>query len=883
MQRHHHPPRLARKFLLKFLRDDIAEEVLGDLDEKFDVVVKRRSPRRAKINYWFQVFNYLRPFAIRKSKPAYSNHYDMLQNYFKIGWRNMTRQKMYSLIKVGGFALGIAACILIFLYIKDELGYDRHFPDKDRIFRIVVTYKDDTLTENSIWFQAPFAGAIKEDYPDIEKVGRLLPVPLFGAGSNEVRRADKQENFYEEGFTYADQELLDILSIPFIQGSPVQALASPNTIIISKRKAEKFFPGEDPIGKILVLNNNNDRSFTITGVYDNFPATSHLQYDFIMTLKGVNFYPGEQTNWGATNYPTYVLLRQGVDPTEFEKKLYGTVEKYWLPTQLAGGMVNAREIAKRISFRAQPITDIHLRSEQIDDRLIHGDIRFIWLFGAVAIFILLLAIINFVNLSTAKSANRAKEVGIRKVVGSVRAYLIRQFLTESLLYSMLSFSIGLFLAWALLPFFNSLAVKSLVFPWTEWWLLPIVLGAMIVVGIFAGLYPSFYLSAFTPIQVLKGNLSRGSKTSKMRSALVIFQFTTSIILIIGTFIIFRQMNFLLNKKVGFDKEQVVLIHGTNTLGKQVTTFRDALAELPGIQSAAISDYLPIAGTKRNGNTFWKEGKIQIDRGVSGQRWIVDHQYVETLGIRIVDGRNFSATIASDSTGVVINQAMAKELGLANPVGQRITNGELFTVIGVVENFNFESMREDIGPLMMELGLSPSIVSVRASTHDISQVLESINSAWKKFSPHQSIRYTFLDDSFALMYEDVQRTGRIFTTFAVLAIIVACLGLFALSAFMVEQRGKEVSIRLIMGASVRNIFYLLTNNFFVMIIVSLAIAIPISWYFMEKWLKDFAYKITITWEVFVLSGAIVLVIALVTISYQSVKAALVNPVRNLRSE
>jgi putative ABC transport system permease protein len=660
-------------------------------------------------------------------------------------------------------------------------------------------------------------------------------------------------------------------------------LTEPRTIILSQRKADKFFPNEDPVGKVLVLNNNNDRSFTITGVYENFPTTSHLQYDFIMTLKGVNFYPGEQTNWRASNYPTYVLLKEGTNPLTFEKKLYGAIEKYWLPVQLEAGMVNAREIVKRVYFEAQPITAIHTDSEGIDDRLQHGDIRFVWLFGAIAVFILVLAIINFVNLSTAKSANRAKEVGIRKVVGSVRGNLIRQFLVESFLYSVFSFAIGVVLAWLLLPYFNSLSAKSLVFPWNEWWFIPIVSGAVLIVGIFAGIYPSFYLSAFKPIQVLKGNLSRGSKTSKMRSVLVIFQFTTSIVLIIGTFVIYKQMNYLLNKKVGFDKEQVLLIHGTNTLGRQVTTFRDALEELPGIQSATIGDYLPIAGTKRNGNSFWKEGKIQVDRGVGGQRWIVDHQYIPTLGIKIIEGRNFSPGVAGDSACTVINQAMAKELGLSNPIGQRITNGTLYTVIGVVENFNFESMRANIGPLMMVLGSSPSIISVRASTRDMSELLSSVTSAWKKFSPNQSIRYTFLDDSFARMYDDVRRTGRIFTTFAILAIIVACLGLFALSAFMVEQRSREVSIRLVMGASLRSIFHLLTNNFMVMIAVSLLIAIPVSWYLMEKWLNDFAFKIAISWEVFAISGLIVFVIAVLTISYQSIRAALINPVNNLRSE
>ena len=878
------PPQLAQRFLRWFVREDIAEEVVGDLEEKFYSTLAEKSLFKAKLNYWYQVFNYLRPFAIRKSKSVYLNHYAMFQSYFKIGWRNLTKQKMFSSIKIGGFALGIAVCILIALFIRNELSYDLQYPDGDRIYRVVETYNDNGEVNKGVHFPAPMAQVLKEDYPEVEEVGRFNPVKLFGAGSNEIRRADKLESFHEDGFIYFDQSLLDILDIPFINGNPAYALNEPNTIVITKRKAEKYFPNEDPLGKLLILNNDEKRAYKIGGVIEDFPVTSHLQADFLITLTGFERWPGEQTNWHASNYMTYVLLRQGADRIQVEKKLSSLIENYYLPKMVEAGEDNPLEIAKNISFRLQPVKDIYLNLDGIHDDLPHGDIRYIWLFGAIATFILIIACINFINLSTAKSANRAKEVGLRKVVGSFRSSLIRQFLTEALLYSFLSFVMAVVLAWILLPYFNTLLGKPLVFPWSAWWLLPALVIGTVTVGILSGLYPAFYLSSFKPIQVLKGNVSRGSKNSSTRSFLVIFQFTTSIVLIVSTFIIYQQMRFILNKKLGFDKEQVLMIQSTNMLGGQVTSFKNELLQLPGVKSATISEYLPIAGTKRDQNGFWKEGQTEKDR-IRAQIWRVDHNYINTLGMKILEGRDFSLGMASDSQAVVINQAMAKALEMKDPLGQRITNGwEGFrTVIGVMEDFHFESMKENIKPLCLALGNAPSVISAKISTDDMPELMQSVTAIWKKFSPNLTIRYSFLDEGYARMYDDVQRMGRIFTNFAILAIIVACLGLFALSAFMVEQRSKEISIRLVLGASLNSIFRLLTQNFLLLVLISLVIAIPIAWYMMQKWLEDYEYRIQIGWDVFLLAGLLAVLIAILTISYQSIRAALMNPVDNLRAE
>ncbi|HEU4552408.1 MAG TPA: ABC transporter permease [Chitinophaga sp.] len=818
----------------------------------------------------------------------------MLKNYFKIACRQLLKQKMYAAIKIGGFALSIAACLLITLYIRHELSYDRFYPDADRIYRVVGEVTDNGIINKGVSTPAPFAAAIKSDFPEIEEAGRFMSSRLFtGAGSNQVRRADSADNTYEEGFTYIDQDLLNIFQWPFVAGDPAHALAEPNTIVISRRKAEKYFPHENPVGKVMVLNDDINHPYRITGVMENLPSNSHIQYDFLLTLKGKSLWPGEQTTWAATNYESYVKLRPGVDPVRLQQRMTGDVlNKYYIPLMKQQGDKTLERLGKSLQYHLllQPVSNIHLHSYDIgDDQERRGDIRFIWLFGAVASFILLIACINFINLSTARSANRAKEVGLKKTIGAYRTSLIQQFLAESFLYSFLSILLGSLLAWLLLPYFNTLAAQSLVFPWKEPWLAPALLLSAVIVGLLSGLYPAVYLSAFQPIQVLKGNISRGVKNASLRSVLVVFQFTTSIILIISTVVIYRQMQFILHRKVGFNKDQVVMIQGAQTLGNQVKAFKGELQQLPEVVHVAISDYLPVNNTKRNGNGFWKEGRTNVDVPVYGQYWTVDNDYLATMGMHLVAGRNFLPSMPTDSQAVIINQAMARKLfpGNENPVGRRITNNNdgtsLHEVIGVVENFNFESMRNHIEPLCMSLGNSPTIVSVKVKTADMQKMLGAIGGVWKSFLPNQPFRYNFLDERFASMYSDVQRTGYIFTCFSVLAIIIACLGLFALSAFMAEQRSKEISIRKVLGASVAQVTALISRDFVRLVLIAMMLASPIAWWAMNKWLQDFAYQVNLSWWIFAIAGVLVIAIAFATISFQSVKAALVNPVKSLKAE
>lgn len=797
---------------------------------------------------------------------------------------------MYASVKIGGFALSIAACLLIALYIRHELSYDRYYPDAEQLYRVVAEVRDNGVEQRGLSFPAPFAAVIKDELPEVENVARVMPNRLFtGAGSNQFRPADKTENTYEEGFAYADPQLPGMFHLPLVYGDAAQALAGPNTIVISKNKADKYFPNENPVGKLVVLNDDTKKLYRIGGVMEDFPSNSHFRFDFLLSLSGVEFWPGEQTNWMSSNYENYVRLRKGTDAERLSQKMQQLVlEKYYIPVMRQAGNKDIERLGKTllVKFSLQPVKDIHLRSNGINNGAAYGDIRFIWLFGAVACFILIIACINFVNLATARSANRAKEVGLKKAIGSGRGQLVWQFLTESVVLSFLSFGIGILLAWVLLPYFNTLAGKTLVFPWTAWWLAPVITAASVVLGLLAGLYPAFYLSSFQPMAVLKGRLGGGTRNTGLRSALVVFQFTASVVLIISTIVIYRQMDFILNRAPGFDKEQVLMIQGAQTLGDRVTAFKQRLQQLPQVKSVSVSDYLPVEGTRRNGNSFWKEGKTREENAVDGQFWRIDHDYIKTMGMHIVAGRDFSPVMPTDSQAAVINEALAKRLfpGEKDPTGKRITNGgDVYQVIGVVGDFNFESMRTNIEGLCMVLGSSSSIVSVKVNTGDMQGLLRTIGGEWKNIAPQQPFRYAFLDERFAVMYADVQRMGYIFTSCSALAIIIACLGLFALSAYMAEQRGKEISIRKVLGASAVQVTSLISKDFLKLVMIAIVLASPIAWWGMKRWLQDFVYQAAISWWIFAAASALVIVIALATIGFQSVKAAIANPVGRLKSE
>lgn len=806
----------------------------------------------------------------------------MFKNHLKVAWRSIKKEKLFTFIKIGGFAVGIAACLLIALFICDELSYDEHYTNKDSIYRVVLNYNIDGEILKNVSFPLVLAKTLAADFPEIKKAGKGLTSQIIGGGKRGLRKSGVVRNNFEEGFLYGDQELLEILEISLEQGNSQEALLRPHSMVISKTKASEYFPNGNAIGQTILLDNNSSNPYTITGVMNDMPKNSHLNFDFLMPIEDISM------SWTQQNYATYILVDERANIAQLEKKMFSIIEDYVAPAQRKRGRDAAyMNNLENAYYTLQPITDIHLKSDiTMEDGLKHGDIRFVWLFAAIAGFILLLAAINFINLSTAKSANRAKEVGLRKTIGAFRSNLVAQFLTESVLFSFLSFLLGVLLAWVLLPYFNTIAAKSITIPWSSSIFMPTMLIFALIIGIMAGLYPAFYLSAFRPINVLKGSLSIGGKSGKLRSGLVIFQFTTSVILIIGTLIIYKQMDFIMKKDLGYDKEQVVILEGAGVLGSKVENFKNQLLQLPQVQAVTMGDYLPIEGTKRNGNTFKKVGEGSEDAGIFGQFWRVDYDYIKTLGIHLEKGRDFSKEFASDSiNSIIINAKMADELGYTDPIGKTINNNARdWKIIGVIDNFHFKSLRVDITPLTLAIGKNTiGTISVKLNEGNVKESLASIAAIWNRSVPNQEFSYTFLDQRFAQMHANVERMGKIFNSFALFAIFVACLGLFALSAFMVEQRKKEISIRIVLGAPFKSIYKLLTVGFMKLILISIAIATPIGWYVMSRWLEDFAYRIDIGWEIFLGAGAIAVFIALLTISYQSVGAALMRPLKSLRTE
>ena len=878
------PPRWADWLLERFCLGHLLEIIQGDLYELYHKRTIKKGNHYATFWYILDVVNICGRFALKRER-SHSNILDMLYNYYKITIRNIMRHKAYSAIKIGGFALGIAICLLISLFIADELSYDRHYPDADRIYRLLYEWNEPGDVNRWPSFQGPSAKVIREEVPGIEKVGRIVPRKWFLAGSNLVRVAGTEQNLYESGFVYLDQEIFDIITPTFLEGDPATALKEPHSIVITETKAKKYFPEGGAVGKMILLNDDTDQPMKITGVIEDLPTNTHFNFSWAMTMAGVEFWPGEQNSWCCNNYHVYAKLKPEAKLEDVIAGLQRLKTNHILPYQEKRSSVAEIDNMKEyFGVSMQPITDIHLRSgSKMDRTYVHGDIKIVWMFAAIAVLIFVLASINFVNLSIAKSANRAKEVGLRKVVGSPKAMLVTQFLVESIVFSLISFILGLLIAALLIPSFNELTGKALSIPIVDWYFVPLIILIALCAGVAAGLYPAFFLSAFKPIEVIKGRLSRGAKSSALQSTLIIFQFTVSVVLIVGALVVNGQMDFILNKKLGYEKEQVVLLQGTNTLEEKIQNFKDELKNLASVQNVTISEYFPVSRTQRDQNQFWKEGMQKIEEPVGAQFWRVDDDYIATMGMEIVKGRNFSSTMASDSNAIVINETMVKEFGYEEPIGQRITNGYTRVVVGVVKDFHFDPMTAEIRSLAFAPGRRPQMMAVRIAPDNVKETLGSIGELWDVYQPNQPIRYQFLSDRYEQMYGHVKRTSEVFTIFAVLAIVIACLGLFALSTFMVEQRRKEISIRKILGASLRGLFRILTIDFLKLVAVAFIIAIPLGWYAMNYWLEGFEYKIGISWLQFAVAGGTIFIIAVATMSYEVLRAVNNNPADTLHAE
>ncbi|MBV6442826.1 MAG: ABC transporter permease [Haliscomenobacteraceae bacterium CHB4] len=818
----------------------------------------------------------------------------MIQSYLKLAVRNLRKNGLYSFLNIAGLAIGIAACLLIVLYVAHELSYDRWNPNAERIMRPAADINFGGTHHKLAVVSSIVGPDAANELPEIQSWCRIRSY-----GTYLVKRdGAAQQNLREENVLTVDSSFFELFPLKVLEGDPRSCLTQPKTVAISRSRAEKYFASPQmALGQTLVL--ENDQRWQVTAVYEDMPVNSHFRADLLLSMNGNEEVKNDPPFWASSNnFNTYLLLRKGVNKEAFSKKFdVLCTEKISITAKELIGTTIA-EIEKTgqyARYYLQNLTDIHLQSDLTAELAPNGSIRYVWIFGAIAGFILLIASINFMNLATARSSGRAKEVGMRKVLGGKREALISQFLSESFVIAAMAVLLAVVIATVAMPWYRDLTGRELTMPWSSplFWLS--LAGGTVVVSLMAGSYPAFFLSAFDSLRVLKGQVAGLGRGGTFRSALVVFQFTISVSLIIATMFVFKQLNYIQNKKLGFEKSQIIILDDAYALGDKIFTLKQEMLRHPAVESATVSGYLPVP-SNRTDQTFSKNRSFDKDAAVSMQWWRVDSDYLRTMGMEIIQGRTFDPARVTDSTGIIINEAAARLFGFDDPVGQKVysLNRHLqgtprpedfieLTVIGVVKDFHWASLRDNIGALCFQLGTSRGFASFRYKGSDTAPVIAALEKQWKNLSPDQPFSYRFLDESFARMYEAEQRVGAIAGIFGLLSVLVSCLGLFGLAAFTTEQRTKEIGIRKVLGASISGITGMLAKDFMKLVLISILIATPLAWYFMKKWLSDFAYRIDMHWWMFVLAGVAAIAVAFLTVSYQSIRAALANPVKSLRSE
>ncbi|GAB3772004.1 ABC transporter permease [Spirosoma horti] len=807
----------------------------------------------------------------------------MLTNYFKIAWRNLMKNKAFSFINIVGLAVGMTCCILIAAFVTDELSYDRYPARANQIYRVELHLAENGGITDFSNVDAAVGPGIQAAFPEVLAFTRLMPwTQVF------MRYQDKQ--FKEQSIAMADSNFLETFSIPLLEGDLKTALKEPGSVVVTKAFAQKYFGTSPALGKTLLFGKGQEVR-KVTGVIDRIPGNTHFHFDAFLSMADRTAKP---LTWSNIGFYTYLVLNKAADPRKLEAKFPQLVARYVVPEIRADMGVSLAEAQKSVNtfrFSLMPLTDIHLHSATKYELAANGDINSVYIFSILAIFILLLAIVNFTNLSTAGAAGRSKEIGIRKVMGSVKTQLIRQFLLESTLLTFIALLLAVFAVGLLLPSFNELAGKAI----SIGSLLSvenacILLAFGLFVGILSGAYPAFLLSFSTITAVLKGGSAvQTSRRSSLRSGLVVFQFAVSGALIVATMVTYQQLHFMQNKKIGFDKDQVLVIQDSYMLGQNESVFKQQLQRDSRVMQASLSGNVPVGMSNMDGTQIYakREKGDQNRAEIQTNIYHVDEEYLKTLGMELKEGRSFSKAFSTDSTATVINETAVRELGLGNtsPLGKKIVRSgqREFTIIGVVKDFHYVSARQKIAPLMMLLGRNSGAIIVKVKATDVSDVIASFRKQWESFTPPAPFTYSFLDERFAFLYETEQKTSQLFTVFAVISIVIACLGLFGLAAFTAEQRTKEIGVRKVLGASVVSIIALLSKDFLKLVFIAIILAIPVAWYAMNRWLAGFAYRIDLSWWVFAGAGLLAVGIALLTVSFQSIKAALMDPVKSLRSE
>jgi putative ABC transport system permease protein len=810
----------------------------------------------------------------------------MIKNYFKIAWRNLMKYKFISFINLFGLTVGLTCCLLITTYILNELSYDRYNKNADNIYRLTRTFYNGNgeATLNLSTISPPFGYYLPTDFPEIQKMTRLL-----NNGTTPLRYKDKLIN--EQNVYFADNNLFDVFTVDVVKGNPKTALNDPFSVMLSEETAKKYFGDEDPINKVLRANNQFD--IKVTGVYKSFPSNAHMHPNILVsfnTLKDSAVYGEEnlRTNWGNNSFFTYIMLPKGYNIENMKARFPAFLDKHMI------GQYGPNKPSKFTKIDLQKLTDIHLYSHTDYEAEPNGDISRIWIFGCIALFILLIACINYMNLSTARSALRAREIGIRKVIGARRKEIIFQFLSESVLLCWVAILLAGVLTYAFIPWLNDVSGQNLSFGILMRWqiIVPLFLTPFIV-GVSSGLYPSLFMSSFQPVKTLKGLFNAQGSSINFRKVLVVFQFAISIGLIITTTVVFQQLRYMQNASLGYNKEHIVTLPYYSQLNDQYESFRNILLRNSNIKEVGRSSRIPTGrlldgmGAQAPGNDSMVPVKADI-RFVAA-----DYDFIPTYGIQVVAGRNFSRDYGTDTAGFILNEAAVKAVGWKTPqeaVGKAFKYGDATgRIIGVMNDFHFESLHQTIAPLILIMPSVPpgqtyyNSVSIKISGSNVSSSLATLKSTWQQYLPELPYQYTFLDENFAKLYASEQRQGTIFIIFACLAIFIACLGLFGLSAFAITQRVKEIGVRKVLGANTSTIVTLLSKDFLKLVLFASVFAFPVAWYAMNKWLQDFAYRVNIQWWVFILAGILAALIALITVSFQAIKAALANPVKSLRTE
>ncbi|MEM7108896.1 MAG: FtsX-like permease family protein [Bacteroidota bacterium] len=867
MDNHPEIPKWPHRFFKWYCSADRYEELHGDLEEYFYQRCKAQSIGVARRHYLWDVIRCCQPYAWKSQEVTYNPSIHMLKNYVLVAIRNLKRNKLHSSINIIGLAVGMVCSILITLFVQFELSFDRSNRNADRIYRLVVDLEANDWAISAF----PLGGLLQDNFPEVETFTRIKPVePFLLNESTNVKI--KQKVFF------VDSTVLDVLDIQMLKGNPTTVLSNKNSILLTPDRARAFFGSEDPIGKSLIW--DNGEQYEVTGIFEPLPANSHVHIDAM--VPSLNYGPMNsdyENPWNfLTNHYTYLIMTEPIDHDEFGRRISIYLDEYHEVSEDEPGNI----------IKLQPLTSIHLHSNRGLEIEANGNINTIYIFSAIAFFILLIACINFMNLSTAQSLKRAKEVGIRKVAGCKKNQLVFQFLSESVVVSLVALAIAIVLLILLVPEFNELSGKQLIMnPLENLNVIYIFLGVTLFAGIFAGLYPAFFLSSFQPATVIKGTYGGDLGGQLLRQGLVVLQFAIAFVIIVSTYVVYSQLDYMLHKNMGFDREQTLMVNmPDDSLGYE--SVKNEFLQLSGVEAASFMLESPGKMVRTSG--IWYEG-AETNEAINVYLFSGDDDLIETMGMSMEQGEYFQKGTQQFYREFVVNEKAVEYFGWKpeEAVGKLMNFGnrgeDPGRVIGVVKDFHFKHLHEEVDPLVMYLEPSyeGALLALKLNTADMSNTVELIKARWAEILPQHEFEYSFLDESFDALFDQEKRLGQIFGVFALLAVFISCLGLFGLTSFTIEQRKKSVAVRKVLGATVAGIVGLVSKDFLKLVIVGMVIAAPIAYYAMNSWLSGFAYNVGFQWLVFIYAALASIFVAFITISYHSLKAATSNPVKSLREQ